>query len=177
MCHSKNKTLHGTVRLSLSLTRLWCIEQHWMSPTTPDSCWTHECMLAKGRLPNFTDTWVLSTLIKSSLQSLCFFPKHGILYKTIYSLYNIAAFSPFSRLWVIVTSTTPLKLYLFDGGVVIFGSVNKKRTDVDMPADDEVRWSGIQECPVMLAAIRCQSCFTDSVRGKAFSPLMCRIRG
>jgi len=42
------------------------------------------------------------------------------------------------RLWVIVTSSTPLKVYLFDGGVVIFGSVNKERTDVDMPADDEV---------------------------------------
>lgn len=41
------------------------------------------------------------------------------------------------RLWVIVTGTTPLKVHLFDGGVVIFGSVNKKRTDVDMPADDE----------------------------------------
>ena len=42
------------------------------------------------------------------------------------------------RLWVLVTSSTPLKLYLFDGGVVIFGSVNKKRTDPDLPADDEV---------------------------------------
>ena len=42
------------------------------------------------------------------------------------------------RLWVVVTSSMPLKVYLFDGGVVIFGSVNKKRTDVDMPADDEV---------------------------------------
>ena len=42
------------------------------------------------------------------------------------------------RVWVVVTSSSPLKVYLFDGGVVIFGSVNKKRTDVDMPADDEV---------------------------------------
>lgn len=42
------------------------------------------------------------------------------------------------RLWVVVTSSMPLKVYLFEGGVVIFGSVNKKRTDVDMPADDEV---------------------------------------
>lgn len=41
------------------------------------------------------------------------------------------------RLWVLLTSSTPLKLYLFDGGVVIFGSVNKKRTDPDLPADDE----------------------------------------
>ena len=39
---------------------------------------------------------------------------------------------------MLVTSTTPLKVYLFDGGVVIFGSVNKKRTVVDLPADDEV---------------------------------------
>jgi len=93
------------------------------------------------------------------------------------SLYNRAVFSPFYRLWVIVTSTTPLKVYLFDGGVVIFGSVNKKRTDVDMPADDEVRQSRMQECLVMLVAMRCESCFTNSVRGKAFSPLMCRIRG
>lgn len=43
------------------------------------------------------------------------------------------------RLWVLVTSTTPLKVYLFDGGVVIFGSVNKPRTALDLPADDEVR--------------------------------------
>lgn len=43
------------------------------------------------------------------------------------------------RLWVIVTSSTPLKVYLFDGGVVIFGSVLKQRSAVDLPADDEVR--------------------------------------
>lgn len=43
------------------------------------------------------------------------------------------------RLWVLVTSVTPLKVYLFDGGVVIFGSVNKKRKEFDLPADDEVR--------------------------------------
>ena len=42
------------------------------------------------------------------------------------------------RLWVIVTSSTPLKVYLFDGGVVIFGSVLKQRSAVDLPADDEV---------------------------------------
>ena len=42
------------------------------------------------------------------------------------------------RLWVLVTSITPLKVYLFDGGVVIFGSVNKKKTAFDLPADDEV---------------------------------------
>ena len=77
---------------------------------------------------------------------------------------------------MIVTSTTPLKVYLFNGGVVIFGSVNKKRTDVDMPADDEVTQSGMQECLVVLVAMRCESCFTNKVRGKAFSPLMCRIR-
>lgn len=41
------------------------------------------------------------------------------------------------RLWVIVTSSTPLKVYLFDGGVVIFGSVLKQRSAVDLPADDE----------------------------------------
>lgn len=40
---------------------------------------------------------------------------------------------------MLVTSVAPLKVYLFDGGVVIFGSVNKKkRSDFDMPADDEV---------------------------------------
>ncbi len=70
---------------------------------------------------------------------------------------------------MIVTSTTPLKVYLFDGGVVIFGSVNKKRTDVDMPADDEVRQPRMQECLVMLVAMRCESCFTNRARGKAFS--------
>ena len=42
------------------------------------------------------------------------------------------------RLWVIVTSITPLKVYLFHGGVVIFGSVLKQRSAVDLPADDEV---------------------------------------
>ena len=42
------------------------------------------------------------------------------------------------RLWVIVTSITPLKVYLFDGGVVIFGSEQKKRSAIDLPADVEV---------------------------------------
>lgn len=42
------------------------------------------------------------------------------------------------RLWVIVTSSTPLKVYLFDGGVVIFGSVLKQLSAVDLPANDEV---------------------------------------
>ena len=42
------------------------------------------------------------------------------------------------RLWVIVTSSTPLKVYLFHGGVVIFGSVQKQRSAMDLPADDEV---------------------------------------
>ncbi|KAL3152177.1 hypothetical protein ABBQ32_001268 [Trebouxia sp. C0010 RCD-2024] len=41
------------------------------------------------------------------------------------------------RLWVIVTSSTPLKVYLFDGGVVIFGSVLKQLSAVDLPANDE----------------------------------------
>ncbi len=92
------------------------------------------------------------------------------------SLYNRAVFSTIYRLWVIVTSATPLKVYLFDGGVVIFGSVNKKRTDVDMPADDEVRQSRMQECLVMLVAMRYEYCFTDCAIGKAFFTLMCRIR-
>ena len=39
---------------------------------------------------------------------------------------------------MLVTSSTPLKVYLFDGGVVIFGSVLKQRSAVDLPADDEV---------------------------------------
>jgi len=68
-------------------------------------------------------------------------------------------------------------VYLFDGGVVIFGSVNKKRTDVDMPADDEVRPSRMQQCLVMLVALCCESCFANCAKGKAFSSLMCRIRG
>lgn len=92
------------------------------------------------------------------------------------SLYNRAVLSAFYRLWVIVTSTTPLKVYLFDGGVVIFGSPNKKRTDVDMPADDEVGQPRIQECLVMLVAVRCESCFLHRVRGKALTPPLCRIR-
>ena len=62
------------------------------------------------------------------------------------------------RLWVIVTSSTPLKVYLFDGGVVIFGSVLKQQSAVHLPADDEV--SCLTACHAWLGIICLCVCVT-----------------
>lgn len=68
---------------------------------------------------------------------------------------------------MLVTSSTPLKVYLFDGGVVIFGSVLKQRSAVDLPADDEVSYAVLKcmsRCTCMSIAYEmCMSCFCAEV--------------
>ena len=81
------------------------------------------------------------------------------------------------RLWVLVTSSTPLKVYLFDGGVVIFGSVLKQRSAVDLPADDEVSYAVLKcmsRCTCMSIAYEmCMSCFCAEVHVTIYMYVNC----